>query len=102
MRRLSYILLAVSSAWAMTACTEEKVEKFEFKEFGISQSEIQFPAKIEYSDGKVVSDLKKEIRVLSNQECVISYVDGIENLHGLRHCVADICVALVPVKSTKL
>lgn len=62
----------------MTACTEEKVEKFEFKEFGISQSEIQFPAKIEYSDGKVVSDLKKEIRVLSNQECVISYVDGIE------------------------
>ena len=27
---------------------------------------------------------------------------GIENLHGLRHCVADICVALVPVKSTKL
>lgn len=78
MRRLSYILLAVSSAWAMTACTEEKVEKFEFKEFGISQSEIQFPAKIEYSDGKVVSDLKKEIRVLSNQECVISYVDGIE------------------------
>lgn len=78
MRRLSYILLAVSSTWAMTACTEEKVEKFEFKEFGISQSEIQFPAKIEYSDGKVVSDLKKEIRVLSNQECVISYVDGIE------------------------
>ena len=62
----------------MTACTEEKVERFEFKEFGISQSEIQFPAKIEYSDGKVVSDLKKEIRVLSNQECVISYVDGIE------------------------
>ena len=62
----------------MTACTEEKVEKFEFKEFGISQSEIQFPAKIEYSDGKVVSDLKKEIRVLSNQECVISYVDGME------------------------
>lgn len=62
----------------MTACTEEKVEKFEFKEFGISQSEIQFPAKVEYSDGKVVSDLKKEIRVLSNQECVISYVDGIE------------------------
>ena len=62
----------------MTACTEEKVDKFEFKEFGISQSEIQFPAKIEYSDGKVVSDLKKEIRVLSNQECVISYVDGIE------------------------
>ena len=62
----------------MTACTEEKVEKFEFKEFGISQSEIQFPAKIEYSDGKVVSDLKKEIRVLSNQECVISYVEGIE------------------------
>ena len=62
----------------MTACTEEKVDKFEFKEFGISQSEIQFPAKIEYSDGKVVSDLKKEIRVLSNQECVISYVEGIE------------------------
>ena len=62
----------------MTACTDEKVDKFEFKEFGISQSEIQFPAKIEYSDGKVVSDLKKEIHVLSNQECVISYVDGIE------------------------
>ena len=68
MRRLSYILLAVSSVWAMTACTDEKVDKFEFKEFGISQSEIQFPAKIEYSDGKVVSDLKKEIHVLSNKE----------------------------------
>lgn len=70
--------LALSAVMALSACSGDKVEKFEFKEFGISQSEIEFPAKIEYTDGKVTSDLKKDIRVLSNQECVISYADGEE------------------------
>ena len=71
-------MLAVFSVWAISACTEEKVERFEFREFGISQSELQFPAKAEYKDGKITSDLKKDMRVLSNQECVISYVDDAE------------------------
>ena len=68
--------LAISGALALYACTGEKEEKFEFKEFGISQSEIEFPAKVEYTDGKPVSELKKDIRILSNQECVISYAEG--------------------------
>ena len=77
------IIAAVSAVWVLSSCIGEKVEKFEFKEFGISSSEIQFPAKAEYKDGKPVTELKKDVNVFSNQECVISY-DGDEEVSWMR------------------
>ncbi len=76
MNRLYTILLTLSAVWAFSACTVDDVEKFEFSEFGISRSEVIFPAKVEYNDGKVVTDLKTDVRILSNQDCFISYCDG--------------------------
>ena len=60
--------------WALAACTAMDREKFDFVEFGVSESEIEFPAKAEYKDGKPVTELRKVIDIYSNQDCVLSYV----------------------------
>ncbi len=62
--------------WALVACTSIDREKFDFVEFGVSESEIEFPAKAEYKDGKPVTELQKVIDIYSNQDCVISYADS--------------------------
>lgn len=76
MNRIYSFLACVASVSAFVACTVDDVERFEFSEFGISQSEVVFPAKAEYKDGKVVNGLSKDIQILSNQECIVSYCDG--------------------------
>ena len=92
MNKVYTTLLTFSAVWALSACTAEDVEKFEFSEFGISQSEVIFPARAEYNDGKVVTDLKKDIQILSNQDCFITYCDGevdwmrIRNLEDYQVC----------------
>ena len=62
--------------WALAACTSIDREKFDFVEFGVSESEIEFPAKAEYKDGKPVTELQKVIDIYSNQDCVLSYADS--------------------------
>lgn len=76
MNRIYSIIASLFTVWAFSACTVDDVGRFEFSEFGISQSEVIFPARAEYNDGKVVTDLKKDIQILSNQDCIVTYCDG--------------------------
>ena len=62
--------------WALAACTSIDREKFDFVEYGVSETEIEFPAKVEYKDGKPVTELYKVIDIYSNQDCVLSYADS--------------------------
>ena len=62
--------------WALAACTSIDREKFDFVEFGVSETEIEFPAKAEYKDGKPVTELQKVIDIYSNQDCVLGYADS--------------------------
>ncbi len=80
------ILSVASLVWALAACTALDSEKFEFTEFGISEKEIVFPAKAEYKDGKVVTDLKTVVEVLSNQNCTVSYFDSEVDWMRIRDC----------------
>lgn len=92
MNRIYSIIASLFTVWAFSACTVDDVERFEFSEFGISQSEVIFPARTEYNDGKVVTDLKKDIQILSNQDCFVTYCDGevdwmrIRNLEDYQVC----------------
>ena len=89
MNRIYSIIASLFTVWAFSACTVDDVGRFEFSEFGISQSEVIFP---EYNDGKVVTDLKKDIQILSNQDCFVTYCDGevdwmrIRNLEDYQVC----------------
>lgn len=76
MNRIYSLFACVAAVSAISACTVDDAERFEFSEFGLSDSEIIFPAKAEYKDGKVVTELSKDIRILSNQDCLVSYCDG--------------------------
>ena len=92
MNRIYSIIASLFTVWAFSACTVDDVGRFEFSEFGISQSEVIFPARAEYNDGKVVTDLKKDIQILSNQDCFVTYCDGevdwmrIRNLEDYQVC----------------
>ena len=70
------ISAVVSMVWASFACTTIDREKFDFVEFGVSESEIEFPAKAEYKDGKPVTELQRTVNIYSNQEGVLSYADS--------------------------
>lgn len=70
------ISAVASVVWALAACTSIDREKFDFVEYGVSETEIEFPAKAEYKDGKPVTELQKVIDIYSNQDCVLSYADS--------------------------
>ena len=47
MNRIYSIIASLFTVWAFSACTVDDVGRFEFSEFGISQSEVIFPARPE-------------------------------------------------------
>ena len=93
MKRYIYNLFTVvGMVSAFWACTIDNGDFFEFVEFGVSQTELDIPAKALYEGGEITDSLSRTVNILSNTDCIISYLDSevewmrMKNLSSMQIC----------------
>ena len=92
MKRSIYILFAYVAMMCAWGCTIDNGDFFEFVEFGVSQTELDIPAKALYENGEMTDSLSRTVNILSNTDCIISYLDSevewmrMKNLSSMQVC----------------